>query len=205
MVEVVEEQLSRLEDNAEQLERLTVRVDELVAENAAKVHELDHLTMAKDALDGRLLVVLGEKDALSASVLVKDAAIEQYQQAAVTVVSAGVGGQGAAAELKKVKGEYNKLFIGYQDELREKLDAWDSLEALQAPQAVGGSFKRVLAVVEAAAAVTNKQVEWDRAACEALVVDMVKSMLSRKEADNASRVKELSTKVYCLLVLCFVM
>jgi hypothetical protein len=103
--------------------------------------------------------------------------------------------QGAAVELTKLKEAYEKLQADYQLELDAKHEAWDAMEALQAPQAVGGSFKRVLAVVEAAATATDKRAEWDRAGCEELVVEMVKSMLSREEAKKPARVRELTTKV----------
>ena len=101
-------------------------------------------------------------------------------------------------ELEKLRVAYDKLYADYQTEQTEKLEAWDALEALQAPQAVGGSFKRVLAVVEAAAAVTDAKNEWSRDGCEELVVEMVKGMLSKKEAEKPAVVRELTAKV-CLL------
>ena len=101
-------------------------------------------------------------------------------------------------ELEKLRVAYDKLYADYRTEQTEKLEAWDALEALQAPQAVGGSFKRVLAVVEAAAAVTDAKNEWSRDGCEELVVEMVKGMLSKKEAEKPAVVRELTVKV-CLL------
>jgi hypothetical protein len=69
---------------------------------------------------------------------------------------------------------------------------------LRAPQSAGGSFKRVLAVIEAAAAVTNRQNEWDSRKCGELVSEMVKSMLSRAQAEKPAVVKQMTSQVLCI-------
>jgi hypothetical protein len=72
---------------------------------------------------------------------------------------------------------------------------------LRAPQSAGGSFKRVLAVVEAAAAVMEQPEEWDATQCKELTAEMVKGMLSRVEAEKAAVVKQMTAKV-CVLCIC---
>jgi hypothetical protein len=71
---------------------------------------------------------------------------------------------------------------------------------LRAPQSAGGSFQRVLAVVEAAAAVTEQPEEWDATQCKELAAEMVKGMLSRAEAEKAAVVKQMTAKVCVLCI-----
>ena len=69
---------------------------------------------------------------------------------------------------------------------------------LRAPQSAGGSFKRVLAVVESAAAVMGQPEEWDAMQCKELAAEMVKGMLSRAEAEKAAVVNQMTAKVCSL-------
>lgn len=193
LVEVVQEQLSCIEDNAEQLALLTSRVNELTVDVASKTAEISNLTLEKQSIEERFAAVSQEKDAL----------IEQLRSGGAAAVGGSSGGEdrdrelaALKLELANVRASNAQLCEELRQEQMEKLTAWDDLEALQAPEAIGGSFKRVLAVVEAAASVTKKkQGAWDRAGCEKLVEDMVKSMLSKVQAEDVAAVRGYTTKV----------
>jgi len=141
----------------------------LTAENASKTQEIDVLT---------------------ASIAAKDTTIAQLQQ--------GGSSSGIAflqARNKQLEKDFEKLHEDYQLEFKEKHEAWDSLRALQSPQAVGGSYKRVLALLDSAAAVTDRKNEWDQSVCNNLATEMVKGMLSSAEAGKDSVVKDHVAKV----------
>ena len=161
---------------------------------ALEIEDLETTIIAKDAILTQLRVASEAKslecEDLITSLSTKDATIAQLQ-----------GGTGVAfLQAKSQQTDYDALYKEYEREQKEKHEAWDSLRAIQAPQAVGGSYKRVLDLLESAAAVTNMQTEWDRSVCNTLAEEMVKGMLSSAEAGKASVVNEHTAKVFVLVL-----
>ena len=161
---------------------------------ALEIEDLETTIIAKDTILTQLRVASEAKslecEDLITSLSTKDATIAQLQ-----------GGTGVAfLQAKSQQKDYDALYKEYEREQKEKHEAWDSLRAIQAPQAVGGSYKRVLDLLESAAAVTNMQTEWDRSVCNTLAEEMVKGMLSSAEAGKASVVNEHTAKVFVLVL-----
>jgi hypothetical protein len=159
---------------------------------ALEIEDLEATIITKDTILTQLRIASEAKsleyEDLITSLSTKDATIAQLQQ--------GGGGTGVAFLQQK---DYDTLYKEYEREQKEKHEAWDSLRAIQAPQAVGGSYKRVLDLLESAAAVTNMRTEWDRSVCNTLAEEMVKGMLSSAEAGRVSVVNEHTAKVFDLV------
>jgi len=119
------------------------------------------------------------------------------------------GGAAAGAELaalkkalEDTKKDYNTLYDGYEKELKEKHEAWASLEAIRnpqnpgsaagAPQGGSSSFECLLRVVqfaETACVESSDGLDWDHNELRRHVFHMVQSMIP-----NAKR-KDLDRKV----------
>ena len=155
-----------------------------------------------------LAASINVKDALIANktqeISAKDALIAELQQRPPPPPSVARGGAGVEEELRKLQTAYDGLYDDYLAEQNAKEESWAQNKELLTPGAVNGSFNTVLAVVNAAAAVTckKKRGEWNSAECEERVTEMVKGMLSKTEAAKVTVVKDMTTKV-CFLFLLF--
>ncbi len=105
-------------------------------------------------------------------------------------------------ELEDAKKDYNTVYEEYRKELKEKHEAWDSLEAIRnpqnprsaagAPQGGSSSFECLLCVVqfaETACVESSDGLDWDHNELRRHVFHMVQSMIP-----NAKR-KDLDRKV----------
>lgn len=194
LVEVVQEQLSHIEDNAAQLEVLNTRINELTAENAETTSEITRLSSElaeQDVLNTRIDALTAENADRTSEIA--RLSLELGEKNAL-LARGGDSSSGLVAlrEELRVAVAQDKLNTAHIKRLEQEIEEnYEIIGELRAPQTAGSSgFKRVLDVLEAAAAVTNRQNEWDSRKCGELVTEMVKGMLSREEGAKATVVEQ---------------
>ena len=156
-----------------------------------------------------------EVDDLKSEISAKEDLIAQLQLAG----GAASGAQLAALkkELEDAKKDYNTLYEGYKDELKEKHDAWDSLEALRNPQSLqsaagvqqGGSSSfecllRIVQFAETACVESGDGLDWDHTELRRHVFHMVQSMIpNAKRKDLDRKVQEVRVCGWSLIMLVY--
>ena len=180
-------------------------IERLKSDASAQAAEIISIVSEKELLTSELCSLKSDLATSAAINSVKDQEIETLitshsaKDTIMAQMQQSAGSAGVAflqAKVDPMGKDYDTLYKDYEREHKEKHEAWDSLRAIQAPQAVGGSYKRVLDLLESAAAVTNTRTEWDRGLCNTLAEEMVKGMLSSTEAGKASVVNEHTAKVF---------
>jgi chromosome segregation ATPase len=144
-----------------------------------------------DDVRSELTVVNLAKDALTTAIAAKDATIAQLQQ--------GGSASGEVVRLREALKKAEKavnLNADFAEKEQARADAaFVQLENLQNPMAAGGTFNRMLCVVNAAALATKsgKDYVWEHMECEALVRSMVEGMVA--VSSGAERVKTVNVMV----------
>ena len=194
---------------------LVADYEALSSENASVIQAKASLELELRGKQSDLMAKNREVDDLKSEILAKEDLIAQLQLAG----GAASGAQLAALkkELEDAKKDYNTLYKGYTDELKEKHDAWDSLEALrnpQNPQSAAGdpqrgssSFECLLRIVqfaETACVESGDGLDWDHTELRRHVFHMVQSMIpNAKRKDLDRKVQEVRVCGWSLIMLVY--
>lgn len=175
----LQDKVSCIENDSAQWGLLDAQVDTLTVKKANEASELARLSSELAAMNTLFAQVAGDLSSFDAEFIRRR--LKSFSRAVEFCIARNqLGGDTA-------------VFIQQLQQQAERIDT--SIRELRAQQSTERSFEHVLAVVEAAASVTNRQVKWDRVKCEELVIQMVKGMLPTTEAENASVVKEMTSGV----------
>ena len=216
MASVVGEQRGLLLDVSKALTDSYSQINVIHDENVKMASEIDQLKSAAAANATKLVRAIAEKDLLEIDLEDKQLDLEakgrevddlkysisSKEALIATLQQDGMEDRGAQVtalkkELEVVRKDYDVLYEGYETELKEKHEAWDSIRDMQNPGTSQSSapqrtsaFSCILSAVqfaETACVESEDGKDWDHSELKRRVFDMVQVMMPNAKRNVIDR------------------